>query len=66
MKLQPGLNLPKGDFYGSEIAKKKKSFGEIKMDAKKTNVGTEYYEWGKHSSDNLVSEEFYEKYLRSC
>lgn len=42
MILQPGLNLPKGDFYGSEIAKK--SLGEIKIDPKKTNVDTEQYE----------------------
>ncbi len=33
MILQPDLNLPRGDFYGSEIAKK--SFGEVKIDSKK-------------------------------
>lgn len=39
MILQPDLNLPRGDFDGSEIAKK--SFGEVKIDSKKASVDIE-------------------------
>lgn len=39
MILQPDFNLPRGDFYGSEIAKK--SLGEVKIDSKKAGVDVE-------------------------